>query len=604
MPAKRSSPEKPHLPAIPYIHAAIQIADVNPAKRPSNGLESYSGENTSISEFEPSLVASEDESVCFVDLHSGSKEEAAYSFCDNELMIHDLSCLGDCLDELLEFSHLTHTLYISACSHGVALGVLLGQLTAFPHLREVTLKGLNDLVLEDCGALEPLPTKFLILKDFNLSDESTLKLFQLFPQVSNLTIHNEVRDIDSVLKAIPQSGLKKSLINLYLLEGLLSQPESLHRVFGEVQLEHLELGATLGLSNENLIAAFSAQSAISFLTLGFSAFDCLIDPLVKYHKTLEMMTLPNSEQVPGVSCWSLLMRHEALATIDLKGSDIVYESLHISSEGVSSAEDFFDRRRDGGGSKSSQVSSFSSDYLPVDLPVSVIMSMFAETKKDLSEAPEAGVAIKSWLDRLSTGAKLPESAASLLEILSDQYMVCPVAKDGDCYFLALDAQLPHDDEEQSLSSRAYRDLLCYELLSNPSRYALFLPNWDDSKTEVYVVNEYVQSMRQSGNWAGEIDSRVMSNVLGRPIAVVTCSANPAGAMQCRVTVYHPDSATAEAAQEGELLLLHYNGSNHYQPILPKDESINHQEITARFLAAFSDRQKLPAIAPAAPGVKP
>ena len=515
------------------------------------------------------------------------RSEASYRFNKGCLTLQ-LAELDECFGEFMSCLPAATVLEVDASGCEAGLGFIFQKVNDSPKLTSLHLKGFSDAI---CEGLPDVPSglsiRILTVSDAHLSEANMRRLFAFFPSVSLLFIEGERTEADVLLQLLPSLRLAGSLQNLALSKLTLTNPVSLQSALSIKQLRTLKLSDKLGYSDTQLAAAMSAPSTIDTLTLGFVDFECIL-PSFQCHKDLSCLRiLPAYADCSGVGCWKLVIDY-GLDFVEIIGTNTVYELSSIALSGYSTASMLAEQ--DDGQSDlavlaaASAASTAHSGGVSDELSIAAIMGLFAQQAKDPTEAPKRGVDVAEWLNNIARDSKLPKTMQALHGLLGRAYKVWPVAKDGNCFFSAINLYLPHDDDEQILDPRSYRDLLCYELLRHPERYAMYVPNDDDTKPPKDIVEGYVARMSASGEWAGEVDAHVMSNVLKRPISIVAASAAEA---DCRVTLYRPSADALAGQAEGHFLLLHYNGT-HYQPILPRNFDVDHATIQRLFMAQFSD----------------
>jgi len=123
--------------------------------------------------------------------------------------------------------------------------------------------------------------------------------------------------------------------------------------------------------------------------------------------------------------------------------------------------------------------------------------------------------------------------------------------DGNCLFRSLSDQLYHDN------GRKYdlvRHDICEFLSSNKEEFAAFLLMNDDDE-DVLDIDEYIEKMREDGEWGGNVEVVVASRIYKRNIVVFSFEySNGALSIVCEDKDKKEDGSSD--------LLLSYHGESH------------------------------------------
>ena len=126
--------------------------------------------------------------------------------------------------------------------------------------------------------------------------------------------------------------------------------------------------------------------------------------------------------------------------------------------------------------------------------------------------------------------------------------------DGNCLFRSISDQLYHDN---GAKHDIVRHDVCEFLSSNKEEFAFFLL-MDDDDEDVLDIDEYIEKMRDDGEWGGNVEVVVASRVYKRNIVVFSFEyANGALSIVCE-----------EKEDCSSDLLLSYHGESHYNSVHP------------------------------------
>jgi len=128
--------------------------------------------------------------------------------------------------------------------------------------------------------------------------------------------------------------------------------------------------------------------------------------------------------------------------------------------------------------------------------------------------------------------------------------------DGNCLFRSLSDQLFHDN---GAKHDIVRHDICEFLSSNKEEFAAFLLMNDDDD-DVLDIDEYIEKMREDGEWGGNVEVVVASRVYKRNIVVFSFEySNGALSIVCE---------DKDKKEDGSDLLLSYHGESHYNSVHP------------------------------------
>lgn len=123
-----------------------------------------------------------------------------------------------------------------------------------------------------------------------------------------------------------------------------------------------------------------------------------------------------------------------------------------------------------------------------------------------------------------------------------------VGRDGHCFYHAVLVGIHIPDEMSAIME--LRGKVANEILSNLDKYRVgirLLGHNTDGEVE-----EYINTVRSSNQFAGDVEIAALARVLGRPIVVL----NQKGERQNLI-----------AEEEGEPVFLMYDGVNHYDALV-------------------------------------
>ena len=127
--------------------------------------------------------------------------------------------------------------------------------------------------------------------------------------------------------------------------------------------------------------------------------------------------------------------------------------------------------------------------------------------------------------------------------------------DGNCLFRSISDQLYHDN---GAKHDIVRHDICEFLSSNKEEFAGFLLMNDDDE-DVLDIDEYIEKMREDGEWGGNVEVVVASRVYKRNIVVFSFEySNGALSIVCE----------DKDKKDGSDLLLSYHGESHYNSVHP------------------------------------
>ena len=128
--------------------------------------------------------------------------------------------------------------------------------------------------------------------------------------------------------------------------------------------------------------------------------------------------------------------------------------------------------------------------------------------------------------------------------------------DGNCLFRSFSDQLYHDN---GAKHDIVRHDICEFLSSNKEEFAGFLLMNDDDE-DILDIDEYIEKMREDGEWGGNVEVVVASRVYKRNIVVFSFEyANGALSIVCE---------DKDKKEDGSDLLLSYHGESHYNSVHP------------------------------------
>lgn len=186
----------------------------------------------------------------------------------------------------------------------------------------------------------------------------------------------------------------------------------------------------------------------------------------------------------------------------------------------------------------------------------------ADNFKGCKLSPEQVVMIK----RFSRVESFSQKSALEIDLLLNYGLVLQnVPGDGHCFYHAIMLSGPEYNGNKVAGFRELRSLAAEELESNPASRIL---TGDDRDT-------YLNGVRGT-QWGGQEETFALSVKLGRPIVVIE-NPNLAG-----YKIYNRES-------NGHPIFLYYNGSNHYQALLPAREC-NPMDLLAAMKKTEQDRE--------------
>lgn len=135
-----------------------------------------------------------------------------------------------------------------------------------------------------------------------------------------------------------------------------------------------------------------------------------------------------------------------------------------------------------------------------------------------------------------------------------------IAADGNCLFSAICSLYNRIcDPAQQYDQSRLRAEIVQELRTNPS-YAAFIFDMN--------VQDYANEMSQNGVWGGEPEITIAANLLGIKIVVINAGNGSEDSVSNR-TVYN------EQAGNHRQIFLRYNGTNHYDALIPNEQHPSH-----------------------------
>jgi hypothetical protein len=146
----------------------------------------------------------------------------------------------------------------------------------------------------------------------------------------------------------------------------------------------------------------------------------------------------------------------------------------------------------------------------------------------------------------------------------------PIVGDGNCFFSAVSTYITSTKEEPFGTANKHSELrkkACDHIEKNIGRepYKSVMLKWGVKDTKAYVKRKR-STEGQTSSWSDTCTMRAMQDILGRPIKQITFpiyqNRKPQPQLGPRIFNMTNSGCT------GEPILIHYNGINHYNAIVP------------------------------------
>lgn len=176
--------------------------------------------------------------------------------------------------------------------------------------------------------------------------------------------------------------------------------------------------------------------------------------------------------------------------------------------------------------------------------------------------------------RIQTAAEV--SAQKLLSVqtthkqklveYSDTLSKLEIAKDGNCLFAAIAHQLSRLPTKQQLSHQQLRALAVKQISNNMPNYVNVIDG---------DIVRYIEEMRQDGIWGGEPEIHALADALQLQIQIHQLSS------------YQPH---LHGSSHNPLIHLAYNGSTHYDSLIPTAELVVTQQATVSAIPVAAQKK--------------
>jgi hypothetical protein len=155
----------------------------------------------------------------------------------------------------------------------------------------------------------------------------------------------------------------------------------------------------------------------------------------------------------------------------------------------------------------------------------------------------------------------------------------PVPGDGNCMYSSVLFYIKSSETSQQLraSMAAYVE-------KNQDKYAETPPNLMRDKQQYASMEDYLNALRNTRDYAESIDVMILMDMLERPIAIV----GPDG----KIRNAHIVEAKSKVFPKANPIFIYYNGVNHYSGLIIKDEK-DPKELLNELM--HPEAQKLPVL---------